>query len=126
MRRYAVLVAEPNVLVKEKIANLIGRHDDVWCVAEVGEGLEVLLEAARRLQPDIVLADLAVWRTAGACEAVRAICAATATYALVEHCETAYVDAARHLGLDGVVEKARVGEFLQQGFGSLISSQGLR
>ncbi len=58
MRRYSVLVADDHAIVKEGLVTLLEEHDfDV--VGAVGDGHE-LLEAARRLRPDVIVTDLSM------------------------------------------------------------------
>jgi DNA-binding NarL/FixJ family response regulator len=56
MRRCTVLVADDHAIVKEGLVDLLKEHDfDV--VGAVGDGHE-LLDAARRLRPDLIVTDL--------------------------------------------------------------------
>ena len=58
MRRYTVLVADDHAIVKEGLVNLLKDHDfDV--VGAVGDGHQ-LLDAARRLRPDLIVTDLSM------------------------------------------------------------------
>jgi len=58
MRRYTVLVADDHAIVKEGLVRLLTEHDfDV--VGAVGDGLE-LIEAAKRLRPDVIVTDVSM------------------------------------------------------------------
>jgi two-component system, NarL family, response regulator NreC len=58
MRRTTVLIADDHAIVKEGLVTLLEQHDfDV--VGAVGDGQE-LLEAARRLRPDVIVTDLSM------------------------------------------------------------------
>jgi two-component system, NarL family, response regulator NreC len=58
MRRYTVLVADDHAIVKEGLVSLLKDHDfDV--VGAVGDGQQ-LLDAARRLRPDLIVTDLSM------------------------------------------------------------------
>ena len=58
MRRHTVLVADDHAIVKEGLVSLLKEHDfDV--VGAVGDGHE-LIEAARRLRPDVIVTDLSM------------------------------------------------------------------
>ena len=58
MRRYTVLVADDHAIVKEGLVSLLKDHDfDV--VGAVGDGHQ-LLDAARRLRPDLIVTDLSM------------------------------------------------------------------
>jgi len=58
MRRYRVLVADDHAIVMEGLVSLLKEHDfDV--VAAVGDGHQ-LMEAAKRLRPDVIVTDLSM------------------------------------------------------------------
>jgi DNA-binding NarL/FixJ family response regulator len=58
MRRPTVLLADDHIIVTEGLARLLREHDfDV--VGTVGNG-DLLLEAARRLRPDVIVTDLSM------------------------------------------------------------------
>lgn len=58
MRKHTVLLADDHPIVTEGLAGLLGRHDfDV--VGTVGDGHQ-LVEAARRLRPDVIVTDLSM------------------------------------------------------------------
>jgi DNA-binding NarL/FixJ family response regulator len=58
MRQYTVLVADDHAIVKEGLVSLLKEHDfDV--VGAVGDGQE-LIDAARRLRPDVIVTDLSM------------------------------------------------------------------
>jgi two-component system LytT family response regulator len=55
-RKLRVLVADDELLGRERIASLLAERDDVEIVAEVGDGPEAV-DAIRRLHPDVVFLD---------------------------------------------------------------------
>ena len=58
MRRTTVLIADDHAIVTEGLAGLLRRHDfDV--VGEVGDG-EKLIDAAKRLRPDVIVTDVSM------------------------------------------------------------------
>ena len=58
MRRYTVLIADDHAIVKEGLVRLLAEHDfDV--VGAVGDGHE-LMEAAKRLRPDVIVTDVSM------------------------------------------------------------------
>jgi DNA-binding NarL/FixJ family response regulator len=58
MRQHTVLVADDHAIVKEGLVSLLKEHDfDV--VGAVGDGQE-LIDAARRLRPDVIVTDLSM------------------------------------------------------------------
>lgn len=58
MRRYSVLVADDHAIVKEGLVSLLKEHD-FNVVAAVEDG-HALMEAARRLRPDLIVTDLSM------------------------------------------------------------------
>jgi DNA-binding NarL/FixJ family response regulator len=58
MRRYTVLVADDHAIVKEGLVTLLKEHD-FQVVGAVGDGHE-LMEAAKRLRPDLIVTDLSM------------------------------------------------------------------
>ncbi|MFH1755995.1 MAG: hypothetical protein ABIA59_09855, partial [Candidatus Latescibacterota bacterium] len=56
-RSFSILIAEPNQLLREKIAGVLTRDESVWCVTQV-EGCNGLTRGVHDLQPDFILADL--------------------------------------------------------------------
>ena len=58
MRRHTVLIADDHAIVKEGLVRLLTEHDfDV--VGAVGDGHE-LMEAAKRLRPDVIVTDVSM------------------------------------------------------------------
>ena len=58
MRRTTVIIADDHAIVSEGLAGLLRRHDfDV--VGEVGDG-EKLIDAAKRLRPDVIVTDVSM------------------------------------------------------------------
>lgn len=58
MRRTTVLLADDHTIVTEGLAGLLGKHDfDV--VGAVGDGHQ-LVDAAKRLRPDVIVTDLSM------------------------------------------------------------------
>jgi DNA-binding NarL/FixJ family response regulator len=115
-RSFSVLLAEPNMVLREKLASILAGHDCIWCVVQVC-GREGLERGAGRLQPDVILADLKVLKESDIVQFLRRVSAASKIVALTESETSPYVEAAKRLGIDGCMEKARAGD----GIPSLIS-----
>jgi DNA-binding NarL/FixJ family response regulator len=62
MRRPRVILADDHAMIVDGLRSLLREHVDL--VATVGDG-EALLEAARRLQPDVVITDISMPRLSG-------------------------------------------------------------
>lgn len=105
----SILLAEPNLLLKEKIAGVLARHEHVWCVIQVGGKLE-LVRAVARLSPDFILADLALLKDPETIEVLRVFGESARILALVDTSGDPYVGLAARLGVDGLIEKSRIGE----------------
>lgn len=57
--RIRVLLADDHAVLRQALRLLLEMHDEVEVVGDVGDGREAV-EAAQRLQPDVVLMDLAM------------------------------------------------------------------
>jgi DNA-binding NarL/FixJ family response regulator len=105
----SILLAEPNLLLKEKIAGVLARHEGVWCVVQVSRKLE-LVRAVARLSPDFILADLPLLMDPETIEILRVFGESARIFALVDTSSGPYSNLGLRLGLDGLIEKSRVGE----------------
>lgn len=108
-RTYSVLLAEPNSLLREKMAGVLTRNRTFWCVILV-EGRGNLARATAQAQPDFILADLIVLKDPELQKYLRRTSADSRIIALVDSKLEPYMEAARELGLDGIVERGRTGE----------------
>jgi DNA-binding NarL/FixJ family response regulator len=108
-RTYSVLLAEPNPLLREKMAGLFTRNRSLWCVIQV-DGRGNLARAAAQTQPDFILADLTILKDPEMLSFLRRTSADSRIIALVDAKLEPYMKAARELGLDGAFEKGHVGE----------------
>lgn len=106
-RSYSILLAEPSLLLREKIAGVLARDKRIWCVTQV-EGREELKRGASRIQPDFILADLSVLNDPETLACIRQSCAHARILALVDSKSEPYELSARRLGLDGIIEKGHV------------------
>jgi DNA-binding NarL/FixJ family response regulator len=113
-RSFSVLLAEPNPLMREKIASMLARYDTVWCVINVCSEAD-LIRSASHHHPDLILVDLNILREQKTVESLRRIAPLSRIIAIADSCTEPYLRAAHRLGLDGLIEKALVGEkFLEQ------------
>ena len=64
MQKIRVLIADDHVLVRAGIRSLLEGHDDIAVVGEAGSGWEAI-EQATRLEPDVVLMDIAMGDLSG-------------------------------------------------------------
>lgn len=110
-RHLSILVAEPSLLLREKIACVLARDENVWCVTQV-EGRKDLTRGVINIRPDFVFADLNILKDPETVAFIRRYSRRSSIYALVDSDTAPYADTVQRLGLDGVIEKGRVGESL--------------
>lgn len=122
-RTFSILLAEPNLMLREKIANVLSRNERIWCVVQV-DGTEGLARGASRLKPDFILADLSILKEADTLSLLRRCSTDSRIIALADSQSEPYVSAARRLGLDGAIEKGRVGEGIREEISSLSADDG--
>ena len=108
-RSYSILLAEPSLLLREKMAGVLSRIEKVWCVSQV-DSLDGLTRGISDLQPDFILADIVILMDPETLAAVRRSSATSRVIALVDSRTEPYIEAARRLSLDGIIEKGRVEE----------------
>jgi DNA-binding NarL/FixJ family response regulator len=104
MKRPRVLLADDHVLVAEGLRSLLAPHFDV--VGIVSDGRE-LLQAAKTLDPDVVVLDISMPSLNGI-EAARQLRAANSRAKVVfltMHCEVTYAARALEAGASGFVLK---------------------
>jgi DNA-binding NarL/FixJ family response regulator len=111
MPRATVLLADDHAIVAEGLASLLGREFSL--VGTATDGLE-LLEAARRLRPDVIVADMAMPRLSGldALRRLRADGLATPMIFLTMHADAQLAAEALRAGASGFVVKHAAGKEL--------------
>ena len=118
----SILLAEPNLLLKEKLAGVLARHDDVWCVVQVSRKLD-LIRGVALIKPDFVLADLALLEDPETIEILRVFCEGSKIFAIVDTGSDPYSERVSQLGLDGMIEKSLVAESITGEIGCLLASR---
>jgi DNA-binding NarL/FixJ family response regulator len=111
MHRAKVLLADDHVIMAEGLATLLNGHVDV--VGTVGDGHQ-LLEAARELRPDVIVADIAMPVLSGL-EALRRLKAEridAKVIFLTMHADAQLATEALRAGASGYVLKYSAGEEL--------------
>lgn len=108
-----VLLADDHAVVREGLKALINSQADMTIVGEATDGVEAV-DAARKLQPDVLVMDLSMPRLGGA-EAtmiVRRECPAVRVLALTVHAERSYLRQLLSAGASGYVLKHAAAEEL--------------
>jgi DNA-binding NarL/FixJ family response regulator len=111
MRHARVLLADDHTIVAQGLASLL--QDDFDLVGIVGDG-EALIDAAQRLRPDVIVADMAMPVMDGL-EALRLLTAArldAKVVFLTMHADAQLATAALRAGASGYVLKHSAGEEL--------------
>jgi DNA-binding NarL/FixJ family response regulator len=111
MRRTTVLLADDHAIVAEGLASLLNSHVDL--MGTVGDGGQ-LLEAARELRPDVIVADMAMPVLSGL-EALRQLKAEridAKVIFLTMHADAQLATEALRAGASGYVLKHSAGEEL--------------
>ena len=106
MKKIKVLVVDDHTLVREGIRALLGLVSDIEVVGEATDGKEAL-EEVRRLEPDVVLMDLAM-PTLNGLEATRRIRKEhpfTKVLALTQYDDSEYVIPVIEAGARGFISK---------------------
>jgi DNA-binding NarL/FixJ family response regulator len=113
MPEIRVLVADDHALVREGIRALLAGSPDIEVVGEAADGLEAVAEC-RRLQPDVVLLDIAMPGLGGleAAPAIRRDCPRSRVVVLSQYDDREYVTRFLKLGVSGYVLKKAVGRDL--------------
>jgi two-component system, NarL family, response regulator NreC len=111
MRRTTVLLADDHAIVAEGLASMLNSHVDL--MGTVGDGGQ-LLEAARELRPDVIVADMAMPVLSGL-EVLRRLKAEridTKVIFLTMHADAQLATEALRAGASGYVLKHSAGEEL--------------
>ena len=109
--RYSIVLAESSTRLKEKLAEILNRYDSVSCVITVDGDCE-LAELVRIHKPDFVFACISILKDRRVTESIRKACASCQILALAECISEPYIRMIHSLGIDGIVEKSRVGDYV--------------
>ncbi len=109
----SILLAEPNLLLREKIAGVLARKSQVWCVHQVDVS-SGLLRGACDFQPDLILADLGALKDLEILANLRRFSPQSKIFALVDAISGPYLQAAERFALDGLMERSHVEESMDR------------
>lgn len=106
-----VLLADDHAIVRDGVRALLEREDDLQVVAAVADGRAALRET-ERLQPDVVLIDIAMPELGGieAATLIRERCPAVRVIVLSMHASAEHVYQALQAGVCGYLVKESAGD----------------
>ncbi len=105
---FSILVAEPSPFLGQKIADILSHDKTVLWVFHVKGRTQLLREAEER-RPDLILVDLKILKTPQTVDLLRQAAPLARIIALTESESAPYVKVTVSLGLDGMIEKGRIG-----------------
>ena len=120
--RKKVLLADDQALVMQEVRSLL--NSDYEIVAEVRNG-KTLVEAAQRLNPDLIISDISMPEMNGfeAAAKLRSLGITTKLIFLTVQSTAAYVRKARSLGASGYVLKVYATEQLAHAVSSVLAGE---
>ncbi len=106
MKKINILIADDHPAFREGLARLLKDEADMEVVAVTGDGEEAL-EMAMKLQPDVVILDVALPKLSGieSAQQIRTACPATAVLMLSAYTYRAYISGALRAGAMGYLPK---------------------
>lgn len=122
-RSFSILIAEPSLLLREKIASALARDKRVWSVTQVG-GRNELARGVVNIRPDFILADISILNDVDTVRTIKRSSGMSQVFALVDSDTGSYAEIARRLGLDGIIEKGRVTEGIKTKINALNDPPG--
>jgi DNA-binding NarL/FixJ family response regulator len=110
MSKIRVLLADDHAILRDGVRALLRLADDVEVVGEAADG-QAAIEACRRLDPDLVLMDVAMPGLGGleATLAIRRDCPRTKILVLTQYADREYVTRFLKAGVSGYVLKKAAG-----------------
>ncbi len=108
-RSFTILIAELSPLLGKKITDILSNDESVLWAFPVSGGTQLLSEA-EKLHPDLILADLRILKTPQTVVLLRQLTPLSRIVALTESESEPYVKVTTNLGLDGMIEKGRIGQ----------------
>jgi DNA-binding NarL/FixJ family response regulator len=120
-RHLSILLAEPSFLLRQKLACALAREEGIWCVAQV-QGLNELMRGVTNMRPDFILADLNILKDGSTIDFIRNSSGVSRIIGLVDSEAAPYEEIARGLGLDGIIDKARIADSIRQMIKELVKS----
>jgi DNA-binding NarL/FixJ family response regulator len=122
MERKRILLADDHVAITEEICALLKEDYDVVATVENGR---MLVEAAQRLKPDLIITDISMPVMTGfeAASKIRALGVSSKLIFLTVQASPAYLKKARNLGADGYVLKVYGTEQLRTAVSKVLAGE---
>jgi len=120
LERNRVLLADDHEAVLQQVESLLGEKYDIVGAVQNGK---VLVEAAQKLQPDVIITDISMPVMTGfeAAARIKELGLASKLIFLSVQSGSAYIKKARSLGANGYVLKLYAAEQLPQAVAAVIS-----
>lgn len=111
--RLRILLADDHAILREGVAMLINRQEDMAVIAQASDGAEAV-KLARECQPDIAVVDVSMPELGGAevAEQIRTHCPHVRVLALTRHADQAYLRRLLQAGAAGYVLKRSAADTL--------------
>ena len=115
MKRITVLLADDHMIVREGLRKLLEIERDIEVIGEATTGREAV-DMTRKLQPDVVVMDIAMPQLNGleATRQIRQLVPATKILILSAHSDDAYVEHVTGLGVTGYLIKQTSAQVLAE------------
>ena len=104
MRRLRLLLADDHAIVRDALRLLLETKGNIDIVADVADGVAAL-DAARTLEPDVALLEVAIPQLLAATQAIKRQVPKVAIVALTRHSEPVYLQELLAAGASGYVLK---------------------
>ncbi len=103
---YKIILADDHVLVRRGIKKVLEEDPNMKVIGEAGDGLQ-LLELLEKVEPDLVVCDIAMPKLRGleACYRVKQLYPHIKVLILSMHKSKEYLNQAKSVGVDGYVLK---------------------
>ena len=110
---FFIVLAEPNQMIRERIAEILSRDENILSVVQIGE-LPELFNVVKETEPDFIFVSLALIKERQTVKDIRKYAANCRIMALTDSISEPYFNVIRRLELDGIVEKSRVCDYISQ------------
>jgi DNA-binding NarL/FixJ family response regulator len=123
-QKIKILLVDDHPLVREGLANLIGRQADLEICGEAGNEPQAL-ELIGAIQPEVAIVDISLENGSGIelIKSIKAIYPAVKVLVLSMHDESLYAERALHAGARGYIMKREAAKKVIQGIRSVLAGR---